>query len=564
MVYWLSFALCCVLGLLAWWASWYTDFSLVEDAVTYETMGRRIALEWMANGTSPTLQSMMVSGRNAWGMIFVLASFSFVLRGARALPLITGPNNFIRIYTPIDPNEVGASQRHNGIWDLNAYRLEIPGITALEVQDNYVRIDGLQVWMTTDTNGALGITFRSSLRASDYEVSNSIVRGNGSGIEDIRVGLEIFSAGSGVLKANNNLFYDWIGSGLTFVAGISPDDPDFTVYLYNNTVVDCEDGINAIQGTVVAKNNLVYNNTDNYVGVFDAASTNNLSGPGPDTEIPLTNAQDGVSVTFVNPGTDDWHLDPSDTGAQDFGTNLAGDPDLAFVDDIDGELRPAPWDIGADEVVAGTGQVHYRWRNDDGGEIGATWAEPEDTKLIGLAKNDPRRLRFQVANNSGVGTDPVAYQLQVAETVNCDVGVYTPVPTVVTDHWRIIDSGFLTDGTATSNVAPGLTDEALTFIDGEVKDLSNTTGTIALADNEFTEIEFSLEATANATDGSDYCFRLFDTVAPGPLPSYVVYAEVRILASAASLTLAEHGAGQVPDQFLELYSSDVRALRVQP
>ena len=425
-----------------------------------------------------------------------------------------------------------------------------PGHPPLEVQDNYVRIDGLQVWMTTDTNGALGITFRSSLGASDYEVSNSIVRGNGSGIEDIRVGLEIFSAGSGVLKANNNLFYDWIGSGLTFVAGISPDDPDFTVYLYNNTVVDCEDGINAIQGTVVAKNNLVYNNTDNYVGVFDAASTNNLSGPGPDTEIPLTNAQDGVSVTFVNPGTDDWHLDPSDTGARDFGTNLAGDPDLAFVDDIDGELRPAPWDIGADEVVAGTGQVHYRWRNDDGGEIGATWAEPEDTKLIGLAKNDPRRLRFQVANNSGVGTGPVAYQLQVAETVNCDVGVYTPVPTVVTDHWRIIDSGFLTDGTATSNVAPGLTDEALTFIDGEVKDLSNTTGTIALADNEFTEIEFSLEATANATDGSDYCFRLFDTVAPGPLPSYVVYAEVRILASAASLTLAEHGAGQVPDQFL--------------
>ena len=71
-----------------------------------------------------------------------------------------------------------------------------------------------------------------------------------------------------------------------------------------------------------------------------------------------------------------------------------------------------------------------------------------------------------------------------------------------------------------------------------------------MADNEFTEIEFSLEATANATDGSDYCFRLFDTVAPGPLPSYVVYAEVKILASAASLTLAEHGAGQVPNQFL--------------
>ena len=37
-VYWLSFALRCLLGLLAWWASWYTDFALVGDAVTYETM----------------------------------------------------------------------------------------------------------------------------------------------------------------------------------------------------------------------------------------------------------------------------------------------------------------------------------------------------------------------------------------------------------------------------------------------------------------------------------------------------------------------------------------------
>ncbi len=100
-VYWLSFALRCLLGLLAWWASWYTDFSLVEDAVTYETMGRRIALEWLADGTSPTLQSMMASGRVAWGMIVVLALFSFVLRGARALPLILVLFNFITAWTPV-------------------------------------------------------------------------------------------------------------------------------------------------------------------------------------------------------------------------------------------------------------------------------------------------------------------------------------------------------------------------------------------------------------------------------------------------------------------------------
>jgi hypothetical protein len=100
-IYWLSFALRCLLGLLAWWASWYTDFSLVEDALGYETLGRRIAQEWLADGTSPTLQSMMASGRHAWGMVFMLAALSFLFRGARALPVVIVLFNLITAWTPV-------------------------------------------------------------------------------------------------------------------------------------------------------------------------------------------------------------------------------------------------------------------------------------------------------------------------------------------------------------------------------------------------------------------------------------------------------------------------------
>ena len=100
-VYWLSFGLRCALGFLAWWISGYTDLSLVGDAVGYENLGRRIALEWMAGGTSLTLQSLMESGRQAWGMVFVLAVISFVLRGARALPVIIVLFNLITAWTPV-------------------------------------------------------------------------------------------------------------------------------------------------------------------------------------------------------------------------------------------------------------------------------------------------------------------------------------------------------------------------------------------------------------------------------------------------------------------------------
>ena len=104
-----------------------------------------------------------------------------------------------------------------------------------------------------------------------------------------------------------------------------------TVYIYNNTVVDCDNGINAFNGTLVASNNIAFSNVDNYdvgLGSFDVSSTNNLSGPGGDSDIPPANARNGATVTFVNAGTDDFHLDSNDSGARTYGADLSSDPSL--------------------------------------------------------------------------------------------------------------------------------------------------------------------------------------------------------------------------------------------
>ena len=752
----------------------------------------------------------------------------------------TGVNDYIRIFTPTAPITVGISQRHNGTWDPTKYLLEGTGSTVLEVAASHVRIRGLQVSLNSDTSNASGIRFMGSTGPSAYEVSHSIIRGNGVGALDGRIGLEISGSGVGELRAWNNLLYDWAG-GSSQVAGIRLDDLDFTSYLYNNTVVDNRDGIDVSQGTVIASNNLAYNNGDNYVGSFDPTGTNNLSGPGTDPDMPTTNGRDGVTVAFVNAAGGDFHLDPSDAGARDFGADLSGDVNLPFDQDIDRELRLDPWDIGADEMLAGgpmqvisgfytgdgfdnkfilvgfqpdvvvvkedttgewsvmrtatmvgdaskelasapvplfaggiksldpsgftlgtdskvnasgathywiafkagagemrvgsypgdgmdnrsipgvgfrpdyvitmsegpnmsvhrsssmtgdtsynfnqtelgppadaiqafepdgfqvgsdpsvnagattyhyvawkqtanrmavgtyvgdgadfsvrdivafqpewllvkregdterwmmkpastgpsvdyslfvspqpgstdfiqalrplgfelgisievnnfgstyhwiafagaggdSGQVHYRWRFDDGDEVFATWAVPEDTKLTGLPKNTVRRLRFQVFNRSGVGSGAVAYQLQVAETASCSLGTYAPVPiAATTEHWEIVDSPNIFEPEPTTDVSPGLSNEATTFIPGEVKEAGNTTIPITLNDDEYTEIEFVVQATSNATDGGDYCLRLD----AGGGPPYLVYAEVSLAAS-PSLTLADHDVGQIPDQF---------------
>ncbi len=192
-------------------------------------------------------------------------------------------------------------------------------------------------------------------------------------------------------------------------------------------------------------------------------------------------------------------------------------------------------------------QIHYRWRNDDGNEAAATWAAAEDTKLTGLAKGNTRRVRFEVSNESAASSVPVTYQLQVAETATCGLGSYTAVPTDTSGHWQVIGSANITDGEATSNVAGGLFDEASTFVAGEAKDAGNTTGSITLDADEFTEIEFAVQATTNATDLGDYCFRLVDSSSGNPLDSYSAYAEVSV--APATLTLADHDAGQIADQF---------------
>ena len=180
-------------------------------------------------------------------------------------------------------------------------------------------------------------------------------------------------------------------------------------------------------------------------------------------------------------------------------------------------------------------QVHYRWRNDNGTEATATFTWGEDTKIYGIQKGTGiHRLRFLVAN-SGVQNPAITYQLQVAETATCSSGSYSAVPSNPTGEWEITTSQ-LVDGAATTNVSGGLSDPGgTTWVAGEQEESSNTTQSITLGEDEFTEIEFSIEANSSATDNGDYCFKLVDSVG-GDLANYSVYAQARIIpATAVSL-----------------------------
>ncbi len=270
----------------------------------------------------------------------------------------TGENNYIRIYTPSDTQtEANQSQRHNGKWDESKYRLEISTDDALEIHESYVRVDGLQVYLSTGNHNAIYIYGGSTSAnvSGETQVSNNIVKGDN--VSEYQQGIYFYYIATHTAKVWNNITYNfsaWSGDGIFIY------DVDCTAYVYNNTSYHNRYGIVGLLGTVIAKNNVSYNNTDNWNGVFSASGVNNLSGPGTDVDMPTINAQDGIAVSFVSTvsGSEDLHLASADTGATKHGANLSNDTNLEFAVDIDNETRVGTWDIGADEASLSIAEVN--------------------------------------------------------------------------------------------------------------------------------------------------------------------------------------------------------------
>ena len=111
-----------------------------------------------------------------------------------------------------------------------------------------------------------------------------------------------------------------------------------------------------------------------------------------------------------------------------------------------------------------------------------------------------QRVRFEVSNEGGASSGAVTYQLQGAQSATCGTGTYVVVPVGAWD-WQVTDSTLLTDGSATTDWG-GVTNDATTFVAGQVKDAGNATAGITLAADAFTEIEFAVRATATAVAGA--------------------------------------------------------------
>jgi len=178
-------------------------------------------------------------------------------------------------------------------------------------------------------------------------------------------------------------------------------------------------------------------------------------------------------------------------------------------------------------------QLHYRWRNDNGDEISASWRENEDdgspASSTALDIGDNIRLRFETVNIGGGSASNYSYRIEYAPTlVNCatDPGGWVSLPiSATTEHFEIATSSYFSDGANTT--AQLANTEFYSFVNGDmVEEPSNASGAITLDESEYTEVEYVIKATTNATEAGTYCFRVTDN--GSAIDTYDIYPEITL------------------------------------
>jgi hypothetical protein len=160
---------------------------------------------------------------------------------------------------------------------------------------------------------------------------------------------------------------------------------------------------------------------------------------------------------------------------------------------------------------------------------GASWLSDLNTKATGVDIGDTVRTRFVIENTGLTVSD--AYKLEYAvkgASPSCEAvsaSSYSEVPTQSSCNSSpicMISSSQITNYASTTDLLGG--DGTFTY--GQIiEDPSNVTQTLTLITDTYTEVEYSITPTVNASD-SNYCFRVSDNGTD--IDSYAKVAELQL------------------------------------
>ncbi len=152
------------------------------------------------------------------------------------------------------------------------------------------------------------------------------------------------------------------------------------------------------------------------------------------------------------------------------------------------------------------GQGNWRWRNDDGDETNASWKADENTPITLTHKNNIR-LRVAIGNNSE-GTLP-STRINLEYSYDQETSWFRIEDDPEVGHFVFGSSLFFTNQDLSTQPLVGLPACCNDFVDGYLFDTYHLENKYPeLDEGEGTELEFSIRATDNALDATEYAFRL--------------------------------------------------------
>lgn len=267
------------------------------------------------------------------------------------------------IVRPADGNRHSGKLKVGG--NYTGFTINVSGYEkyAFLLKVDNVRIEGIAIDITAARGGGILASRTYGDHANNTQIVGNIV----NNITKQR-GIEFTCAGDTAYIVDNILTNSVDSSGI--YVGLRA-----TAYVYNNSAIDCKWGCyvdsNHASANVTLKNNLASGSATACFargGISGSLSVSNCaSSDATADDWGGTGNRVSQTFTFEDEAADDFHLSSSDAGAKGYGADLSGDANYPFNDDIDGDVRSAPWDIGADQIASGggttpiTSDIALRW-----------------------------------------------------------------------------------------------------------------------------------------------------------------------------------------------------------
>lgn len=237
--------------------------------------------------------------------------------------------------------QVDSGVRHDGKWDLSAYKLAAD--KPIEIRESFVTLKGLQIDFDGASTFASGINFVSLPVAGGVINIDSCILRQSSAAASNR---GIYPGSAAITVATtvniiNTLVYDWT------LAGLRVNDTDYTVNILNSTFYNnATNGIQQSNGTLNVKNTANFGNaTNDWSGTI--AHTTNADDDGASTQ--TLDSTSGYANEFTDVSTRDFSL-VSGGVCEENGTDLSGS---GVTEDNIGTSRPQQtnFDISANELI---------------------------------------------------------------------------------------------------------------------------------------------------------------------------------------------------------------------